>query len=208
MEQLFNDFTEETGIRIPQNIKELYLDSNNSSSEFVRLFKANFQSSKNPQLSILISEKFVLEILNLINNYPENDRYGLLFRDLETYDTFYKGKKMKPDLDSEKLLIEEILYYVSHYDYKNNQFKFPIIQRTYEKLNSNQDLMKVILILYGSCGGEGGIIVRGENVGHDCGYAHGEMSEIKMYEDTIEYRGYSSIAYERSHLAILENHRK
>lgn len=208
IEELFNYFTEQTEIQIPQNIKENYLNDRNNNSEFVRLFKSNFDSIKKdnyPDLRILISERFAIEILKLIYNYPKQERYNILFQELEMYDIFYKGKKMANNLDSEKLLIEEILFYVSHYDYRKNQFKFPLIQRAYKNLDSNPDEMKVILILYASCGGEGGIIVRGKNLGYDSGYAYHESSEIEFNDEVFEYDGYSSEKQERIHKPILEN---
>ncbi|WP_396147913.1 hypothetical protein [Flavobacterium sp.] len=211
IEELFNYFTEKTEIQIPQNIKENYLNDRNNNSEFVRLFKSNFDSEKkdfNPILRVLISERFAIEILKLIYDYPKQERYNILFNELEIYDIFYKGKKMASSLDSEKLIIEEVLYYVDHYDYKKNQFKFPLIQQAYKNLDSNPDIMKVVLILHGSCGGEGGIIVRGKNLGYDSGCVHGESSEIEFNEEVFEYEGYSFEKYERIHKPILENPKK
>jgi hypothetical protein len=209
MEETFNYFTHHTGIELPKNILKNYSKGKNNKSEFVRLFKSNVDSIKkgsSATLSVLISEKFVLEILKIIDRIPKQVRYNILFEKLEMYDkSFYNKKRMIPSLDSEKLIIEEVLCYLNDYDFKANRFKFPLIQEAYENLNSNYNEMKVILILYGDCGGEGGIIVRGKNVGFDSGYPHGESSEIKFNGEIIEYDGYFFENHERLHKPIIEN---
>lgn len=210
MDELFRNFTNQTGIELPKNILKNYLNGKNNNSEFARLFKSNFTSineESKPHINILISEEFVLEILKLKDIFPKHKRCELLFQELNNHDIFYEGKKMIPDLNSEKLLIEEILCHSNDYDYTKNRFKFPLIQKAYENLNSNYLLMKVILILSGDCGGESGIIVRGKNVGFDIGYQHDQSSQIEFNGMTYEYNGYFFENYERLHKPIIENFR-
>jgi hypothetical protein len=207
IEKLFSDFITQSGIEIPQNILSNYKNGENNNSDFVRLFKLNFDSVQklNPELRILISESFVLEILNLINKFPKQNRFDILFQELENYDNFYNGKKMQIDLDTKKLLTEDLLYYVNDYNYNDNRFKFPLIQKAYENLDSNPEVMKVILILYADCGGEGGIIVRGKNHGFDTGYLHDEFSTIEFEGTIVEYDGYTKQSYERLHKVVILN---
>lgn len=206
----FELFTRHTGIDIPKNVINCYLGKYGN-YEFIRLFKANFDSIEKdyyPELRVLISEKFVLEILKVIYSFPKEEIYNTLFSNLEMYNSFYEGKKMTNSLDSEKLLIEELLYFINDYDYRKNQFKFPLIQKAFENLDSNPNVMKVILILYGSCGDEGGIIIRGKNLGYDSSLAHGESSEIEFNEEVFQYEGFSFEKFERIHKPILENHNR
>lgn len=208
-EELFNYFYKHTSIEIPKNIIKSYKKNQNQNSEFIRLFKYQIESLKKgyiPELSVLISEKFALEILKVIDETPIKERYNDILQKLEMYDTsFYNGKKIFPSLDSIKLIIEEVFGYLSDYDFKNNRFKFPLIQKAYENLNSNYNEMKVILILYGDCGGVGGIIVRGKNIGFDSGYSNLESSQIEVNGETIEYDGYLFEKHERLHKPIIEN---
>ena len=207
IEKLFSDFITQSGIEIPQNILRNYKNGENNNSDFVRLFKLNFDSVQklNPELRILISESFVLEILKLINEFPKQNRYDILFQELESYDNFYNGKKMQIDLDTEKLLTEDLLYHINDYNYNDNRFKFPLIQKAFENLDSNPEVMKVILILYADCGGEGGIIVRGKNLGFDTGYLHDELSTFEFEGTIFEYDGYTKQNYERLHKVVTLN---
>ncbi len=208
-EELFDYFHKHTSIEIPKNIVKSYETNQNQNSQFIRLFKSQIESIKRgskPELSILISENFVLEILKIIEGIPIQERYDMLFQKLEVYDTsFYKGRKMTLSLDSVKSIIEEILCYLNDYDYKENRFKFPLIQKAYEKLTSDCNEMKVILILYADCGGEGGIIVRGKNIGCNSGYPFNESSEIEFNGETIEYSGYFFEEHERLHKPVIKN---
>lgn len=208
-EKLFDFFHKNTSIEIPKNIVKFYEKNQNQNSQFIRLFECQVESinkGNKPDLSILISEKFVLEILKIIEEIPVQERLNILFKKLEMYDnSFYKGKKMTPSLDSIKLIIEEILFYLNDYDYKENKFKFPLIQKAYENLKLDYNEMKLILILSADCGGEGGIIVRGRNVGFDSGYPHSEFSEIEFNGEIIQYRGYFFEKHERSHIPVIEN---
>lgn len=209
VQELFNYFTSQTGIEIPLNVLKIYSEGKNNNSNFIRLFKSHVEHLEKgilPELRILISEKFAFEILNLINKYPVQDQYDVLFSKLELYDLFfYKGKKMKEGLHTEKLLIEEIFYIVNDYNYKKNIFNFPLIQEAYQNLDSNPEVMKVILVLSGDCGGESGLIVRGKNLGYDTLYTHGESSEIEFNGQTYEYDGYLFENYERLHKIIIES---
>ncbi len=208
-EELFDYFFKHTSIQIPKNVLKSYQKNQNKNSQFIRLFKsqiASIRKGSTDHLSVLVSEKFALEILKIIDEIPSQKRYNVLFHKLEMYDpSFYNGKKMIPSLDSVKLIIEEVFCYLNDYDFKENKFKFPLIQKAYENLKSNYNEMKVILILYGDCGGEGGIIVRGKNIGFDSGYPHGESSEIEFNDITYEYKGYFFEKYEKLHKPILEN---
>lgn len=208
VQELFSHFTSQTGIEIPFNVLKIYSDGKNNNSNFIRLFRSDVENLKKgilPELRILISEKFALKILKLINKYPVQDQYDVLFNNLELYDPIYKGKKMKEGLHTEKLLIEEIFYMVNDYDYTKNSFNFPLIQEAYQNLDSNPEIMKVILVLSGDCGGESGLIVRGKNLGYDTSYTHGESSEIEFKGQTYEYDGYLFENYERLHKLIIEN---
>ncbi|TXD80880.1 hypothetical protein ESY86_20495 [Subsaximicrobium wynnwilliamsii] len=205
MEELFNDFTNQTGIELPQSIIKYYLDGRNSNSQFVRLFKSNFDSvekRKYPYLKVLLSEMFAREILTLIHEYSYDERINDLF--YEIYNYHYKDKQIIFDTNKEDFVIDEIFYATIDYNYKKNQFKFPLIQNAYEKLDSNPEFLKVILILHGSCGGDGGIIVRGKNIGYDSGYIHGEKTEVEFNDKIFEYNGYSFENYEKIHKVIEE----
>lgn len=208
VQEQFNYFTSQTGIEIPLNVLKIYSEGKNNNSNFIRLFKSHVEHLEKgilPELRILISEKFAFEILNLINRYPAYDRYNILFNSLELYDPIYEGKKMKEGLHTEKLLVELIFYLVNDYDYAKSSFKFPLIQEAYQNLDSNPEMMKVIFVLSGDCGGESGLIVRGKNLGYDTWYTHGESSEIEFNGQTYEYDGYLFENYERLHKLIIEN---
>lgn len=203
----FAYFREKTGIEIPQNIVNHYLNGKNSNSEFIRLFKSqidNLEKTFSPDLSVLISENFAKEILKLIYEFSYEERITVLFKDICHYNNY--DEKIKFDTSIEDFVIEEILYTVVDYSYKENQFKFPLVQKAYETLDSNSEEIKVILILWVHCGGEGGIIIKGKNIGFDSFYVHTDYSEVVFNGKTYCYKGFPSEEYERLHQPVLENH--
>ncbi len=204
--RLFRYFKKKTGIEMPQNILSLYKNNKNSNSEFIRLFGSHVNSMKKnnqPELRVRISEEFAMEILKLIHEYPLEERVNSLLQ--EIYDLYYEGRKISIDTSEEKCVAEEILYWVEDYNSKENRFSFPLIQRAYENLGSNPQNINLILILWAHCGGEGGIVVRGKNIGYDAGYTHGESSEIEFNGKTFEYEGYLSENLEKPHRLTQEN---
>jgi hypothetical protein len=206
IKRLFKYFTDQSGIQIPKNVLQIYLSGKNNNSEFFRLFKSHIDSLKRgsvPDLSVLISEKFVNEILTLIHKYPYENRTTILFQ--EVYDYQYKGREIEIGKDVEDFVIEEILYSVNDYNYKENRFDFPLVQEAYQNLGSDTEQMKVVLLLWGHCGGEGGLIVRGKNVGYDTGYTHDESSQIEFNRKIYEYKGFLFEKHEELHKPIPEN---
>lgn len=200
----FNYFTHQTGIQIPQNVLKDYSNGDNDDSPFIRLFKAQIDSIKkghNPELKVLISENFAREILTLIFEFSYKERTSILFKEIFEYNSY--GDKMKFDTSIEDFVIEEILYSIIDYNYKENRFKFPMIQKAYEKINSNPEELKVFLVLWCDCGGEGGLIVRGKNIGCDTGYTHSKSSEIEFNGKIYEYEGYLFEEHEKLHKPIL-----
>lgn len=200
----FNFFTSQTGIQIPQNVLNIYSNGDNDNSEFIRLFKPQIDSIKkgyNPELKVLISENFAKEILNIIFEFSYEERITVLFQNICKYNNY--GDKIKFDTNIEDFVIEEVLYSIVDYNYKENCFKLPIIQKAYEKINSNSEELKVFLVLWCDCGGEGGLIVRGKNIGCDTGYTHSDSSEIEFNGKTYEYDGYLFEKHEKLHKPIL-----
>lgn len=205
IEEQFDYFKKKTGIQIPQNVIENYLSDKNNNSQFIRLFKDQVDSIEkgyNPILLILISPKFAKEILTLIYEYSFEDRTTTLFQEIFDYNNY--SKELKIDTNIEDFVIEEILYSVIDYNYIENKFKFPLIQKAFENIESNAEEIKVILILWGHCGGEGGLIVRGKNTGFDSGYAHEDSSVVEFRGKKYEYRGFLFEEYEKIHKPILE----
>ena len=85
MNNKFEYFAEKTGIEIPQNVLNHYLNDKNSNSEFVRLFKSQIddvEKTLSPDLSILVSENFAKEILKLIYEFSYEERITILFKDI------------------------------------------------------------------------------------------------------------------------------
>ncbi|REH00851.1 hypothetical protein [Flavobacterium aquicola] len=200
----FNYFTSQTGIQIPQNVLNIYSNGDTDNSEFIRLFKPQIDSIKkgyNPELRVLISENFAKEILTLIHEYSYEERITTLYK--EIFNNKNYGKELKLDTNMDKIVIEEVLYSVTDYNYKENTFKFPLIQKAYKKINSNPEEIKVFLVLWCDCGGEGGLIVRGKNIGCDTGYTHSDSSEIEFNGKIYEYDGYLFEKHEKLHKAIL-----
>lgn len=205
IEDQFDYFKKQTGIQIPQNVVENYLNNKNNNSEFIRLFKYQVDSVEKghyPELSILISEKFAKEILTLIHEYSYSERITNLFQEIFDYNNY--NKELKIETNIEEFVIEEILYSVIDYNYIENKFKFPLIQKAYENIGSKTEELKVILILWTHCGGEGGIIVRGRNIGFDSGYAHGDFSVVNFKDKKYEYSGFLFEEDEKIHKPILE----
>ena len=205
IEEKFDYFKKKTGIQIPQNVVENYLSGKNNNSEFIRLFKHHFDSLEkdyDPELSILISPKFAKEILTLIHEYSYEKRISTLFQEIFDYNNY--GKELNIETNIEDFVIEEILYAVIDYNYIENKFKFPLIQKAFENINSNTEEIKVILILWTHCGGEGGLIVRGKNTGFDSGYSHGETLELDFKGKKYEYKGFVFEDIEKIHKPILE----
>lgn len=203
--ELFNYFTQETGIEIPQVIVKHYLNGNNNNSQFIRLFKSEIESVKNgnyPHLNVLISEKFAKEILKLIFEHSYNERITTLFQKIFDYNNY--GKGIKIDTSIEDFVIDEILYSIVDYNYRNDSFDFPIIQKAYENINSDHNEMKVVLVLSVDCGGEGGIIVRGKNEGFDINYSHTESLDLEFNGKKYEYKGFVFEEYEKLHQPIIE----
>lgn len=206
VKELFNYFTRETGIQIPQNVMDIYSNGNNNNSEFIRLFKdtvVSLEKGYQPQLSILISPQFAIEILTLIHEYSYQERITTLFQEICSYNNYNK-ELINNVKNIEDFVIEEILYIVIDYNYKENKFKFPLIQKAFENINSNIEEIKVLLILWAHCGGEGGLIVRGKNTGFDAGYVHGETKEIDFKGKKYEYDGFVFEEHERIHKLITE----
>jgi hypothetical protein len=202
--ELFNYFTKQTEIQIPQNVLKYYVNGGNNNSEFIRLFKYQIDSLEkghNPELSVFISENFAKEILTLIHEYSYEERITTLYKEIFDYNNY--GEKLMFDTSIEEFVIEEVLYSVTDYNYKENTFKFPLIQKAYQNINSNPEETKVVLVLWSDCGGEGGLIVRGKNIGYDTAYSHSETSEIEFNGKTYEYQGFLSEEYERLHKLIL-----
>jgi len=205
IEEQFDYFKKQTGIQIPPNVLENYLSDKNNNSEFIRLFKSQVDSlEKNykPELSILISPKFAIEILTLIHEYSYEDRITTLFHEICNYNNY--STELKIETSIEDFVIEETLYAVIDYDYIENKFKFPLIQKAFENINSNTEEIKVILILWSHCDGEGGLIVRGKNTGFDSGYAHGDSSEVEFRGKKYDYKGFQFEEHEKIHKPILE----
>ena len=206
IKELFNYFEKQTKIQIPQNVQEYYLNGDNYNSQFIRLFKSQIDSVKRgdyPYLSVLISEKLAKEILKLVYEFSYDERITTLFQKVLNYNNYKKDIKF--DTSVEDFVIEEILYSTIDYNYKEDKFDFPLIQKAYENINSNHQELKVVLILWADCGGEGAIIVRGKNTGYDTGYPHSESTEIVFNEKTYEYRGFLFENYEKLHKPIIEN---
>lgn len=206
IKKLFDYFTDQTGIQVPENVLQTYLNGKNNNSEFLRLFKFQIDSLEQgsaPDLRVLISEKFANEILTLIHKYPYEKRTTVLFQ--EVYDYQYKGREIKIEPDVGDFVIEEILYNVIDYNYRENRFDFALVQEAYQNLGSDPEEMKVVLILWSHCGGEGGLIVRGKNVGYNTGYTHGESSEIEFNTKKYEYDGFLFEENERLHKPISEH---
>lgn len=202
--ELFNYFTKQTEIQIPQNVLKYYVNGGNNNSEFIRLFKYQIDSLEkghNPELTVFISENFAKEILTLIHEYSYEERITTLYKEIFDYNNY--GEKLMFDTSIEEFVIEEVLYSVTDYNYKENTFKFPLIQKAYQNINSNPEETKVVLVLWSDCGGEGGLIVRGENIGYDTAYSHSETSEIEFNGKTYEYQGFLSEECERLHKLIL-----
>lgn len=203
--ELFDYFKKETGIQIPQNVVENYLSGKYDNSEFIRLFKHQVDSieiGSYPELGILISPKFAKEILTLVHEYSFEERTTTLFQEILDHNNY--GKELKIETSLEDFVIEEILYAIIDYNYIENKFKFPLIQKAYENINSKIEELKVVLILWGHCGGEGGLIVRGKNIGFDTGYSHGESSEVEFRGKKYEYKGFLFEEHEKIHKPILE----
>lgn len=195
--KMANFFYEKTGIEIPEKIISLYSLHRNKEFDFLRLFEAQYEDVKNglsPYLSILISEEFAKEILNLIYEYSYEERVTILFQEICNYN---KEKKINIESNIEDFVLEEILFSVNDYNYIENKFDFFLIQKAYENIGSDFNKMKVILILFGDCGGEGGIIVRGKNRGFSSNYTHGEFSEIEYGGNKVKYLGYLFEQYEK-----------
>jgi len=207
MNNKFEYFAERTGIEIPQNVLNHYLNGKNSNSEFVRLFKSQIddvEKTLNPDLSILVSENFAKEILKLIYEFSYEERTTILFKDICHYNNYEENIKF--DTSIEDFVIEEILYTVVDYSYKENKFKFPLVQKAYETIGSNTEEIKVVLVLWAHCGGQGGIIIRGKNIGFDSFCVHTDYSEVEFNGKNYSYKGFPSKEYERLHKPILENH--
>lgn len=203
MNNKFEYFKEKTGIEIPQNIVKHYLNRKNSDSEFMRLFKSQIddvEKGLNPDLYILVSENFAKEILKLIYEYSYDERVTILFKNICDYNNY--GKNIKFDTAIEVFVIEEILYTVNDYDFKQNQFKFPLIQKAYENIALNTEEIKVILLLWGHCGGKGGVIVRGKNIGYDSFCVHTDYSEVEYNGNFYSYQGFPPEEYETLHTPV------
>jgi hypothetical protein len=199
MEELFNYYTSQTGIIIPQNVQKYYLNYDGN-SRFLEFLKSQIDSTKKgyyPELLVLISEKFAKEILTLIFKFPYEERITDLFKIVCEYNKY--GKDIIIERSIEDFVIEEILYSVIDYNYKENKFGFPLIQKAYKNINFNSEEVKIILRLWIDCGGEGGLIIRGKNVGCDTVYSHNEDSKIKFNGKIYEYKGFFFEEYEKSH---------
>ncbi len=202
MQNKFKYFKEKTGIEIPQNIVKHYLNGKNGDSEFMRLFKSqidDLEKESTPYLNILISEKFAERIINEIFKFSLEERITYLFNKLCEHHN-YKKEILSEDIQD--FVVEEILYTVFDYNYKENRFEFPLIQKAYETFDSNTEEIKVVLVLWGHCGGEGGIIVRGENIGYDIGYTHSDLSEIENNGKFYSYLGFPPKNYESLHKPV------
>jgi hypothetical protein len=206
IEEQFDYFEKQTGIEIPINIRECYLGDRNTNSEFIRLFKYEVDTAEkgyHPDLGVLISSKFAKEILKLIYEYSCEDRTTTLLQHVFDYNNY--GSQIKIEPNTEDFVVEEIFCAVSDYNYIENKFKFPLIQKAFENIGSNTEEIKVILILWSHCGGEGGIIVRGKNTGFDSGYTHIDFSEVEFEGKKYGYQGFSLEEHEKPHRPILEN---
>lgn len=184
------------------------LDKHND-SEFIRLFKYqidNLEKGHSTDLNVLVSEKFAKEILRVIYEYSYEERITILFQQVFNYYNY--GKELKFDTSIEDFVIEEILHSTSDYNYKENKFKFPLTQKAYENINSNLEELKVVLVLWSHCGGEGGLIIRGRNIGFDTGYTFGEYSTVEFNGKFYEYEGFLFEEHEKIHKPILENPNK
>lgn len=95
----------------------------------------------NPDLSILVSENFAKEILKLIYEFSYEQRITILFKDICQYNNHEENIKF--DTSMEDFVIEEILYTVFDYSYKENQFKFPLVQKAYETIGSNTEEIRL-----------------------------------------------------------------
>tara|TARA_R110002072_G_scaffold294963_3_gene465571 strand:+ start:525 stop:1298 length:774 start_codon:yes stop_codon:yes gene_type:complete len=207
--EMANYFAEKTGILIPKEVLDFYSlhENENMDLEFVRLFKHQYESIKdggNPYISVLISEKLAIEIVKLCMTIPEHNRIEILFDKIKNHsfnkigekmyfknDKLYNSFKNKPiEEDYEEFVLDEILYSVNDYDFRNNRFNFSLIQQAYENIGSEINNIKAILILWVHCGGEGGIIVKGKNVGYETGYAHIDDLDLNFNGKNIKYRGF------------------
>ena len=216
-----NFFAQQTGIEIPKDVLKFYAlhEKKDIDFEFIRLFKYQYESCKNgqkPYLSVLISEAFALEILKLIYAIPNEERMEVLFNKISNHSfnginkkIYFENNKLYSGIDHnpieddiEEFILDEIFYSVNDYDYAKNEFNFHLIQTAYENLQSDCENIKVILILYADCGGEGGIIVRGKHLGYSAGYAHIDESYIVFNEKRIAYRGFIQEKYESPYIDI------
>jgi|SRR5690554_2138534 len=221
IKESFEYFYNKTEIEIPKEIQDYYLEEKNNNSSFVRLFKSQIETLKDgyqPTLSVLISETFAREILKLVYEIPKDVRMDVLFKQISNHsfngikNIYLKNNQLYSastnevfEEDTEEFILNEIFFSVKDYDFRDNKFNFSLVQSAYEKLSHNDVNIKVILILWGDCGGEGGIIVRGKNIGFNSSYPHNEYNEIHFNGKKYEYPGFLFEEYEKKHKPFLEN---
>lgn len=104
--------------------------------------------------------------------------------------------------DLEYLLMEDDFFF----DLKTKSFKIPFLQKIFDSLNNNTDLIIHVFITWIHCGGAGGIILNTERKGFNGGLMHGYGQEVVI--DGITYT-YNSNYYPKSenyHLLAFKNH--
>ncbi|MBI1306957.1 MAG: hypothetical protein GC181_10180 [Bacteroidetes bacterium] len=216
LQETANFYAAKTGIEIPQTILDFYADGVNQDAEdgFIQAFKVEYENAKQgylPEMSILISESFASEILKLYFAVPEKERIETTLAHIKNHPFNEMGNKFYSknnqlyhshnnqlvDEDNDVFLLDEIFYAVKDYDVKENQFNFSLVQKAYENCGCDDQNIKVILLLWAHCGGEGGLIVKGKNTGYETGYAYLDDVKILYQNKVFRYPGFLKEEFEK-----------
>ena len=196
-QEMFNKLQKIIGISIPNDIVNYYLDIPRKNDDFSRMALQLINKERKPLIFVQIIPEFAIKIIKNIEKLNQNEiRY--LKNELQ--------KITNETCETTQEIISFILVDgVNLYNIELNKFQISIINKTYEETDFNTNNIKVLLCNWMHCGGWGGIVLRGKNVGYEGGAMHGHYLEVDYKGIKYEYNSCYHANIEQPYL-IMNNY--
>lgn len=162
-------------ISIPGEIKYFYEEVGTEKFyDFIHTVDKYFERKEKLLIATQFSKVFAQHILETYLSKSDTEK-EYISSEIEIHDTAKSKSPHTSDLFF--LMVESCIYF----DWSNNKFTLPFLQKEYERLGSDKNLLNHILITWCHCGGCGGILLNTPKKGFEA-ICEGD-------EDMIKYNG-------------------
>lgn len=168
-------------IKFPDYIKFFYSNIGCKESDFHYQINRMFNAENQSLIEYQYTEELATSIINEYLKMTVNNR-EIIHQEIKSFDK--NGALITYESDLDYLLWEGLIFF----NKEKNEFAIPFLQKIYNNLNSDPELIIENFFTWVHCGGGGGIVLNTLRSGYNAGEMWGEGLKITTKEKKYTYK--------------------